>query len=322
MASNIPTVSVLIGTYNRATLLPRALASVLRQQDADFEIVVVDDASTDNTSEVVRHIADHRIKYVRHEINRGIAVVSNTAYRASRGGYLALLGDDDEWTDRYKLRKQIDVFQEQQKEEIGIVATWWRDVVEGRTVKDHTPNTPQDWIERILIGNGIICGSSAMISRKAWETVGGFDEFMKRGTDSELFRSIIARGFGVEIIPECMVNVDVSGRDRMTLAHTEARIDTSMAMIRYLLEKYADLFADYSSAKAGRLYQLADLARERYFVTHNRCDLRLSERYISEALKYKFGVKPVTKHIVFKVLGEMVFAALMNAGRVIRAKRV
>lgn len=79
-----PTVSVVIPTYNRAHLLGRAIKSVLDQTYQDFELIIVDDASSDNTGQVVATFADPRIHYLRHEKNRGAAAARNTGIEASR----------------------------------------------------------------------------------------------------------------------------------------------------------------------------------------------------------------------------------------------
>jgi glycosyltransferase involved in cell wall biosynthesis len=101
-------VSVVIPTYNRASLLGRAIKSVLEQTYQDFEIIVVDDASTDNTEEVVRNLRDRRIRYLRHEKNRGGSAARNTGIRAAWGQYIAFQDSDDEWLPE-KLKKQMEV---------------------------------------------------------------------------------------------------------------------------------------------------------------------------------------------------------------------
>jgi len=78
MSEKIPTVSVIIPTYNRAHLVGRAIRSVLNQTFQDFEIIVVDDGSTDNTEEVVKSFNDPRIRDIRHEQNRGGSAARNT----------------------------------------------------------------------------------------------------------------------------------------------------------------------------------------------------------------------------------------------------
>lgn len=92
-----PVVSVVIPTHNRSQLVARAIRSVQRQTYAKLEIIVVDDASNDDTAAVVQSIADPRIRYVRHERNRGGAAARNTGICAATGDYIAFLDDDDEW---------------------------------------------------------------------------------------------------------------------------------------------------------------------------------------------------------------------------------
>lgn len=105
--SSAPLISVIIPTFNRATLLPRALQSARQQTYPNLEILVVDDASTDNTREVVAASGDPRIKYLRHDSNRGGAVARNTGLKAARGDYMAFLDSDDEWLPE-KLARQME----------------------------------------------------------------------------------------------------------------------------------------------------------------------------------------------------------------------
>lgn len=95
--AEVPTVSVIIPTYNRAHLVARAIQSVLDQTYQDFEIIVVDDASTDNTEAVIQQYDDSRIVYLKHEVNSGGAAARNTGIRHARGQYIAFLDSDDEW---------------------------------------------------------------------------------------------------------------------------------------------------------------------------------------------------------------------------------
>lgn len=92
-----PLVSVVIPTHNRAPLLRRALQSVCAQTYANLEIIVVDDASTDDTRAVVACFGDARIRYLRNEENKGGAGTRNVGVRAACGEYIAFLDDDDEW---------------------------------------------------------------------------------------------------------------------------------------------------------------------------------------------------------------------------------
>ncbi len=90
--------TVIIPTYNRADVLPRAIESVLNQTVQDFELIIVDDGSTDATRSVVQRYArtDERIRYIEHETNRGVAAAQNTGIDAATGEYVTFLGSDDE----------------------------------------------------------------------------------------------------------------------------------------------------------------------------------------------------------------------------------
>jgi glycosyltransferase involved in cell wall biosynthesis len=104
----MPQVTVVIPTHNRAEFLHNAITSVLNQTFQCFEIIVVDDASTDNTVEVVNRFAEEKIKLVRHSTRKGGAAARNTGILNSCGEYIAFLDDDDEWYQE-KLARQMDV---------------------------------------------------------------------------------------------------------------------------------------------------------------------------------------------------------------------
>ncbi len=113
--NKLPIVSIIMPTYNRADLLPRAIDSVLRQSYQDWELIVVNDASTDGTKDVLERYAkrDGRIMPVNNEKNEyrqfGIANTLNKAFKMARGRYIARLDDDDYWMDEGKLAKQVAV---------------------------------------------------------------------------------------------------------------------------------------------------------------------------------------------------------------------
>jgi glycosyltransferase involved in cell wall biosynthesis len=92
-----PVISVIIPAYNRSSTIARSVQSVLVQTFQDFEIIVVDDGSTDTTREVVQKIDDKRIHLICHNGNQGAAAARNTGMQAATGEYIAWLDSDDEW---------------------------------------------------------------------------------------------------------------------------------------------------------------------------------------------------------------------------------
>jgi len=93
---NVPVFTITMATYNRANLLPRAINSVLNQSCHNFELIIVDDGSRDNTEEVCRSFKDSRIIYYKQEQNRGVLACRNKGFDLARGDYTAILDDDDE----------------------------------------------------------------------------------------------------------------------------------------------------------------------------------------------------------------------------------
>lgn len=99
-------VSIIMPSYNTAQYIAESIQSVLKQTYANWELIIVDDCSTDNTDEIVTSIEDKRIRYFKNEKNSGAAVSRNKALREARGRWIAFLDSDDLWHPE-KLEKQI-----------------------------------------------------------------------------------------------------------------------------------------------------------------------------------------------------------------------
>src|SRR2546421_10265109 len=95
-----PRVSIVMAVYNAAPFVMRTIESALGQTMADFEYVIVDDASSDETAEVVAGVGDERIRLVRLAENAGPSGARNAAIREARAGLIALLDHDDLWFER------------------------------------------------------------------------------------------------------------------------------------------------------------------------------------------------------------------------------
>lgn len=103
----MPKISVNLVTYNRAPFLTQAIESVKSQNFSDWELIIIDDGSTDQTKEIIeKYLIDNRIHYFKNEKNLGISASRNRALKESNGEYIAILDSDDFWIDNKKLERQ------------------------------------------------------------------------------------------------------------------------------------------------------------------------------------------------------------------------
>lgn len=179
----MPKVSVIIPSYNRAKLLGRAIDSVLHQTFSDYEIIVVDDGSKDNTKDVLKAY-DGKIKYI-YQANRGISGARNQGIKEARGEYIAFLDSDDSWIPE-KLAEQIKVLEANKN--VGIVYSKLQminDKGEHCGVKPKH-KSGKNFRELIEIG-GDIPTSSVMARRECFEKVGVFDESLQQMEDIDMW---------------------------------------------------------------------------------------------------------------------------------------
>jgi glycosyltransferase involved in cell wall biosynthesis len=172
----MPTVSVIIPTYNRAYCILRAIQSVLDQTYNDFEIIIVDNNSTDNTNELVGNINDERIKFIKINNNGVIAASRNLGIKMASGYYLAFLDSDDWWTPK-KLEKSIKVL------ESGADIVYHnlyitKDNAEAKFIyrKAKTRQLREPVYSDLLENGNAINTSSVVVKKKLMLTIGGFSE--------------------------------------------------------------------------------------------------------------------------------------------------
>jgi len=215
-----PKVSVVIPVFNRSAAVGRAIDSVLRQTCQDFEIIVVDDASTDATPAAVEALADRRITLIRHERNRGGSAARNTGIRAGSAPYVAFLDSDDEWLPT-KLERQLEVF-ERSGSLVGLVYTGAERVFPDGSVSRYIPHRQADIIRALLKWNAVGETSLGMARRSALDAVGGFDESLPSCQDWDLWLRICER-FPADVVPEALVRIangDDMGRITVNVPRT------------------------------------------------------------------------------------------------------
>jgi glycosyltransferase involved in cell wall biosynthesis len=184
-----PTVSVVLPTYNRRHLICRSIRSVLDQTFEDFELIVVDDGSTDATMEEVARLDDPRVRYIRLEKNRGAGAARNVGIHHAAGRFIAFQDSDDEWLP-VKLERHMEVFATCAPA-VGVVYSDMQRILRDGTTHYHrsptvTPGVLIDPRTRFyqVCKLGI---QSAVIRRECFAQVGTFNEAFPALEDLELF---------------------------------------------------------------------------------------------------------------------------------------
>jgi glycosyltransferase involved in cell wall biosynthesis len=190
-------VTVIIPAFNQGAYLAHAIRSVLGQTYPEFEVVVVDDGSTDHTASVAQEFTDPRIRFIQ-QANRGLPAARNTGIAASRGAFLTFLDSDDIF-----LPEKIAVLaaELQRHPRAGLAAGQAIPIDEdGRPIgKTFDGGLPEDG-SRLLLGNPLHVGS--VLLRRSWqEVVGGFDETLRSYEDWDLWLRLAREGCPMRWVP-------------------------------------------------------------------------------------------------------------------------
>ena len=197
-----PTVSILLPVYNGAAYLRESLDSVLQQTHRDFELIIIDDGSRDESAGIIQSVNDHRIRFYQQD-NRGLAATLNRAIELSRGEYLARQDQDDVSLPR-RLEKQLSHLVSHPH--CGLVGTW-AEIVSGteKTERAHKHAAENYCLKFDLLFDNPFVHSSVMLRKSAAESVGMYstDPSRQPPEDYELW-SRLSRTWEVANIPEVL----------------------------------------------------------------------------------------------------------------------
>jgi glycosyltransferase involved in cell wall biosynthesis len=192
MTSEIPAISIIIAAYNSGDFLSRTVASALGQTRQDFEIVIVDDGSTDGTSARARTIRDPRIRVIE-QFHRGAPAALNAAVEAARGEFIAILDHDDLWHPT-KLQRHLEFFAAHPEAQ----ATFsWSELIDENDRRIHVH--PGHWRGPIsfaqLLEDYVVGSSSTLVLRRsAVLSLAGLDTRFPRCHDADLVMRIALTG--------------------------------------------------------------------------------------------------------------------------------
>lgn len=258
-------VSVIIPTYNREKFLKRAIESVLKQTFQDFELIIVDDGSTDETKKTVESFQSDKIKYIYQENSGGGAKPKNSGIKVAQGEYIAILDSDDEWLSA-KLEKQVKFLEEHP----GVSVVGCNFLINGK--KEYKIPRYKNIFKRMLVTDDMGPGSIMMYWWEVFNKAGLFDENLRSGQDKEM-RIRLAKKYEFGFIDECLVNYYIGHNNISSLGLSINKREKDWDYIFNKYRKYYEedkkLYSDKLRYDGTRymLLGLADKARRLFLLS-------------------------------------------------------
>lgn len=284
-------VSVVIPTHNRCDLLPRAIQSVLRQTEQDFEIIVISDGSTDDTDALMLEFEekDKRIHYISYMPGRNGNYARNKGIKAAKGEYIAFLDDDDEWLPT-KIEKQVALMEAD--DDVGLVYTGTHSIyVDDDIEYDSCSMLQGDMSKRILFDNVVGSTTTVMLRKKVLEKSGLFDASLSAMQDYDLWVRV-CQVCRVGVVSEPLVNYynyNTSGQITLNFEKYEEAYDI-------LNNKYSELYKkltprEWKRKIAGQKISIGMKA--------HRCNKgSIARYYYKKSLKECFQLKTILLYIM------------------------
>ena len=241
---NYPLVSIITITYNRADLIHRCIESIQKQTYSNYEHIIVDGNSTDNTKEIVEAYNDPHIKYFKLE-TRGPHVPMKAGSEVAKGKYVTFLDDDDEYLPE-KIEKQVKLF-ETEPDDVGVVYCWMT------YFKNDDLNTPirihktelRGFVGEIAPSYPLISGTpTMMLRREVYNEFGGaFDDSIGIPMSDWEFMARVCQKYNVDYVPESLVKVYIDhGHKRLSTNFYQDKASKSIIFHLHFLNCFANVF--------------------------------------------------------------------------------
>lgn len=261
-----PLVSAIITTYRRADVLPRAIRSALNQTMGDIEVLVVDDEPSTAAAAAVASLSDERVRYIAHDVNRGLSAARNTGIAESRAPFIAFLDDDDEWAPT-KLAQQLAAMRPHGRG--AVVTSFERWIRSGHPPIERDIAVDGDVLDTLL-RDDMVHMVTLLVPTDVFERIGRFDEELRHHEDLDMALRL-ARELPFVTVREPLTIIHVTP-DSLS-RNTENRIRA----LRRIIEKHPEL-RDDRRIRSRWTYRLARLHGEAGDTEHWR-------RHLVEAVR-------------------------------------
>ena len=212
--SRLPKFSVIIPNYNRGKVLPKAISSVLSQSYSNFELIIVDDCSTDDSMQVIAKIQDDRIKLLQMPKNSGAAAARNYGIKNSKGDFISLLDSDDFYDPEFLQKTFVELSQSEPL--VGFSWTGVRYHEDGKaSERIWQPKRIENAYITFLHSLHIGTNSGITFKKEIFEKVGYFNESLPAAEDTDFFLRI-TQHFDYIVISKVLINVEKDSDDRLS----------------------------------------------------------------------------------------------------------
>jgi len=229
-----PRVTVVLPVYGGAAHVGAAVESVLAQTFGDFELLVLDDASPDESAAIAESFGDPRVRVVRNERNLGQVATLNRGLREACGEYVARLDQDDACLPE-RFARQVELLDAEPR--VAAAGTWIEVVDDdGRTLERTTARLDDvvDTLELTLLDRLPLAHPSVMLRREPALALGGYDETVRYCEDQDLWRRLVLAGHELRVVPEPLLRYRVHSGQQSSLHAEEQRANNEAAIERFI----------------------------------------------------------------------------------------
>ena len=191
MKMEVPKISIVIPAYNAESTITETIESVQKQTFSDFEVIIVDDGSTDKTVEVINNIHDERIKVISYE-NGGNALARNRGIKNAKGEFIAFIDADDMWTPD-KLELQLAALEKYPEAGIAYSWTYFKYEKEEDSYADCSSFFEGNVYRDLLVKNFLQNGSNPLIRKQVIDSIGFFNPTLKCSVDWDFYLRLAAK---------------------------------------------------------------------------------------------------------------------------------
>ncbi len=285
-----PYFSVILPVFNRRNKISEAIQSVLNQSYTNWELLVIDDCSTDDTANIILAYTDSRINYLKNLKNQGPAGSRNNGIKNAKGKIISFLDSDDQYFPDF-LEKTFQVLK-LVNPNVGFIWTGLEVIYSsGKKIELWVPEITVSPYYTFLKELRIGTNSGLSIRKEVFDECGGFNESLTAAEDTELLLRIV-RKYQFTQVKEPLINIDKSGRDRLSLDYKKNAFSYNKFIAQHwpFISKFPELKKKFSYKLMWLNYHLSEIKTARHYFKEFRDD-------------FGFDFKVVLVYLIFEVFG-------------------